>query len=173
MFMRYEVVAFRYIWSNRTLGGASFQNDIAPGKIVSVYVVGTLLVGLCTMLVGLALIAVIVAGGVFLQGVNPMDQLAQLQAGLTDVTTGAGVAELMQFLPALVVAAAFIYLILFAVPFAFAHIFIIRPILRRKVEAMVINEAQALAHSRQREHDHAAEAGGSADALGVDVGAGF
>ena len=66
-----------------------------------------------------------------------------------------------------------IFMLLAILSFAFAHIFIIRPILRRKVEAMVINEAQALAHSRQREHDHAAEAGGFADALGVDVGAGF
>jgi hypothetical protein len=38
---------------------------------------------------------------------------------------------------------------------------------------MTINNIQALSVSRQREHDHAAEAGGFADALGVDVGGGF
>jgi len=72
-----------------------------------------------------------------------------------------------------VVAVALLYVILFAVPFAFAQIFITRPILQRKAEAMVIHDAQSLTESRQRAHDHAAEAGGFADALGVDVGAGI
>jgi len=67
----------------------------------------------------------------------------------------------------------FLYLTFFAIPFAFSHIFITRPILQRKAEAMVIHGAQVLTQSRQRAHDHAAEAGGFADALGVDVGAGF
>ena len=40
-------------------------------------------------------------------------------------------------------------------------------------ETMTINNVQSLTQSRQRDHDHAAEAGGFADALGVDVGAGF
>jgi hypothetical protein len=38
---------------------------------------------------------------------------------------------------------------------------------------MVIHNVNALTASRQRAHDHAAEAGGFADALGVDVGAGI
>ena len=79
----------------------------------------------------------------------------------------------MQALPGLVMGAAFFYITLFAFPFAFAQIFITRPILQRKAEAMVIHDAQGLTQSRQRAHDHAAEAGGFADALGVDVGAGF
>jgi len=66
-----------------------------------------------------------------------------------------------------------IYLFLFAVPFALTQVFITKPVLRRKAEAMVIHDAQTLTRSRQREHDHAAEAGGFADALGVDLGAGI
>jgi uncharacterized membrane protein YjgN (DUF898 family) len=59
MFMRYEVVVFRYIWSNRTLGEATFENDIAPGQIIGVYLVGTLLVAVCTFLFSAALLIVI------------------------------------------------------------------------------------------------------------------
>ena len=65
------------------------------------------------------------------------------------------------------------YLITIAVYFSFTQIFITQPVLRRKAETMTINNVLALTASRQREHDHAAEAGGFADALGVDVGAGF
>jgi hypothetical protein len=82
-------------------------------------------------------------------------------------------ADPWQAIPATVLIGIFLYLAFFAVPFAFSHIFITRPILQRKAEAMVIHDAQVLTQSRQREHDHAAEAGGFADALGVDVGAGF
>jgi uncharacterized membrane protein YjgN (DUF898 family) len=170
MFMRYEVVAFRYIWSNRGLGEASFQNDIAPGKIIGVYVIGTLLVAIFTLLVSAAMVAAIIAVGYFVQGADLMAQLEQLQA----MNEGGGLSgDQMQSLPGLVMAAAFFYITLFAFPFAFSQIFITRPILQRKAEAMVIHGAQVLTQSRQRAHDHAAEAGGFADALGVDVGAGF
>jgi hypothetical protein len=170
MFMRYEVAAFRYIWSNRGLGEARFQNDIAPGKIISVYLVGTLLVAICTLLVSVAAIGVILAVGYFVQGVDLMSQLAQMQA----MNEGIALSDdPMQSASGFIMAAGFFYIVLFAFPFAFSQIFIIRPILQRKAEAMVIHDAQALALSRQRGHDHAAEAGGFADALGVDVGAGF
>ena len=81
--------------------------------------------------------------------------------------------NLLDSLPSIVLTAVVFYLAFFAVPFAFAQIFITRPILQRKAEAMVIHQAETLTQSRQRAHDHAAEAGGFADALGVDVGAGF
>ncbi len=170
MFMRYEVVAFRYIWSNRTLGAATFQNDIMPGKIISVYLVGTLLVGICTLLVGLVVLAMILAFGYFVQGVDVMSQLSQLESMESLIPNSE---DPMQAIIGIVMTLAFLYLVFFAVPFAFSHIFITRPILQRKAEAMVIHDAQVLTQSRQRDHDHAAEAGGFADALGVDVGAGF
>jgi uncharacterized membrane protein YjgN (DUF898 family) len=170
MFMRYEVVAFRYMWSNRVVGEASFQNDVAPGKIISVYLLGVLLVGLCTILVGVALLFVAGAIGAFVIGLDQVSELAAFDpARLKSMTS----AEAMQSLPATVLTVVLVYLILFAVPFAYSQIFITRPILQRKAEAMVIHNAHALAQSRQRAHDHAAEAGGFADALGVDVGAGI
>jgi hypothetical protein len=45
--------------------------------------------------------------------------------------------------------------------------------MRRKVEAMVVENPEILREVSQREHDKATEAGGFADALGVDVGAGL
>ncbi len=167
MFMRYEVVVFRYLWSNRALGEASFQNDIAPGKIISVYLVGTLLVALCTALTSIALMAVAgaVALGVF--GIDKLQSMALAMNQPMDMATQ------VQTFPVVAAMAVLFYMVLFVFPFAFSHIFITRPILQRKAEAMVIHGAQVLTQSRQRAHDHAAEAGGFADALGVDVGAGF
>jgi uncharacterized membrane protein YjgN (DUF898 family) len=170
LFMRYEVVAFRYMWSNRVVGEASFQNDIAPGKIISVYLVGTLLVGLCTILVSIALVFAALAIGAFVIGIDQISDLAAFDPKQLESMTSA---EAMQSLPATILTAVLLYLILFAVPFAYSQIFITRPILQRKAEAMVIHNVQALTQSRQRDHDHAAEAGGFADALGVDVGAGI
>lgn len=170
MFLRYEVVAFRYMWSNRTLGDASFMNDIAPGKIISIYLVGTLLVALCTILASFALVMAAGIIGAFVLGLDQVPQLAQFDmAKLESMNLG----EAMQSLPAAALTAVVLYLAFFAVPFAFSQIFITRPILQRKAEAMVIHNAPTLTHSRQRSHDHAAEAGGFADALGVDVGAGI
>jgi len=170
MFMRYDVVVFRYLWSNRKLGEATFQNNVTPGKIISIYVVGTLLVGLCTTIIAIALFAAIGAGAAMLVGVEGAEQLADIEATMAEAMTSA---DLLKTLPPVVLTAVTVYIALFAVPFAFAQIFITRPILQRKAEAMVISEAQALTQSRQRAHDHAAEAGGFADALGVDVGAGI
>jgi uncharacterized membrane protein YjgN (DUF898 family) len=171
MFMRYEVVVFRYLWSNRALGEASFENDIAPGKIIGVYVAGTLLVGICTVLTGIALMVI---AGVVAVGIFGIDELQSLGAAMNGaMNQPMDMADPLQSIPAMVLTLALFYLALFAFPFAFSHIFITRPILQRKAEAMVIHDAQVLTQSRQRAHDHAAEAGGFADALGVDVGAGF
>jgi uncharacterized membrane protein YjgN (DUF898 family) len=170
LFMRYEVVAFRYMWSNRVVGDASFQNDIAPGKIISVYLVGTLMVGICTILVSAALLFAAGIIGAFVIGIDQASELAAFDPARLESMTSA---EAMQSLPATILTVVLVYLILFAVPFAYSQIFITRPILQRKAEAMVIHNAHALTQSRQRAHDHAAEAGGFADALGVDVGAGI
>ena len=166
MFMRYEVVAFRYLWSNRTLGGVRFQNDVSPGQVISLYVVGTLLVSLCTMLVILALAAGV---GVLAYTVVGPGQLQNLESTMQNPAELFGQAQMMGVGAVAVLA----YLLALAFGFAFTHVFITRPILMRKTEAMMIHNAEALSASRQRAHDKATEAGGFADALGVDVGAGF
>ena len=50
---------------------------------------------------------------------------------------------------------------------------ITQPILRLKVEAMLIRRPEALLSAQQRSRDEMRDAGGFADALGGDVGAGF
>jgi uncharacterized membrane protein YjgN (DUF898 family) len=166
MFMRYEIIAFRYMWSNRTLGGARFQNDVSPGNIISVYVVGTLLVGICTLLVVIALSLAVGAAAV--AAIGPAE-LPELSRSIESPMAGIGQAEAI----ALAAVIAVIYLVALSFAFSFSQIFITRPILMRKAEATTIHNAGALAASRQRAHDKATEAGGFADALGVDVGAGF
>jgi len=168
MFMRYEVVVFRYLWSNRALGEASFQNDISPGKIISVYLVGTLLVAICTTVISFVVLLLVGLVSAFVLGIDDLSLVVDFDTVLAE-----SMANPLQTIPTAVVALALIYIVFFAIPFAFSHIFITRPILQRKAEAMVIHGAQVLTQSRQRAHDHAAEAGGFADALGVDVGAGF
>ncbi len=168
LLLRYEVVVFRYLWSNRHLGEASFENNVTPGSIISAYVVGTLLVSVITTIVAFALIMAVGAIVTMLGGAEMVESLR----------TGRGVgqaemAALMQQPVMLIATIVLIYLIFFAVPFALSQVFITKPILKRKAEAMHIRDAQSLMQSRQREHDHAAEAGGFADALGVDVGAGI
>ena len=167
MFMRYEIVAFRYMWSNRTLGNAAFQSDVSPGSIISVYVVGTLLVGICTMLVLFALalaVGLVVIAGLGLDPGSVFDQSA-----LNRMAEGGGLGQAAP----LIAGGVLTYLVAIAFSIAFTQIFITRPILQRKAETMVIHNVLSLTQSRQRAHDHAAEAGGFADALGVDMGAGF
>ncbi len=166
MYMRYKVAAFRYLWSNRTLGGARFQNDVSPGQIISVYVVGTLLSGICTLLV---IVAISAAVGALAYGVLGPGGLERLEDMLENPAGAVGQAQALGVAGLAIVA----YLVALAFGFAFSQIFITRPILSRKTEATVIHNAEALSTSRQRAHDKATEAGGFADALGVDVGAGF
>lgn len=170
LLMRYEVVAFRYIWSNRVIGDTSFQNDIAPGKIISVYLVGTLLVGICTLL---AIVVLLFAGGAIAALVLGVDKLPDISTFDMTQLQAMTPTEAMQSAPVAILTVVLFYMTLFVIPFAYSQIFITRPILQCKAEAMVIHNADALTASRQRAHDHAAEAGGFADALGVDVGAGI
>ncbi len=161
--LRYNVAAFRYFWEHRKLSSVRFVNDIDTGEVIGITIVGSMAAGFCAFLV--ALVAIVIAGLVYL-GVFGLDGLAALQTQADDP------AALAQAAP-LLLAIAGAYLIAIASGFAFSQIFLIRPILRRKVEGMLIIGAEELTTSRQREHDHATEAGGFADALGVDVGAGF
>ena len=169
MLLRYEIVVFRYLWNHRWLGDAAFENSVTPGQIISTYVVGTLLVSVVT---GLIITAVVIIAAVVIQLTGSADMLEMIRPE-PGAGEAANLAELAQSKPGVVMVIVAIYLFLFAVPFALGHVFITKPILRRKAEAMVIHDAQTITQSRQRAHDHAAEAGGFADALGVDVGAGI
>ncbi|MEM7211685.1 MAG: DUF898 family protein [Pseudomonadota bacterium] len=164
--IRYQVASFRYLWGNRTLGKTTFRNDIDTGEVIGIYIGGSMAVGALTLLSTMALIGVVV--GVFLA--------AGFDANFgnfdTDALDVSGPASILTQLPMIVtVVVAYVSLIGFAV--AYNQIFLIRPIVKRKAEGMEVENMAAAATSQQRAHDDAAEAGGFADALGVDVGAGF
>ncbi|MEO1274438.1 MAG: hypothetical protein AAFV96_03305, partial [Pseudomonadota bacterium] len=80
--------------------------------------------------------------------------------------------QLMSLAP-IFVGIALTYFFLFAASFAFGQSLITQPILRLKVEAMLIRRPEALLSAQQRDKDQMRDAGGFADALGMDVGAGF
>lgn len=164
----YHVAAFRYFWENRTLGSTEFENDISSGGVLGVYIGGTLMVFLCSVLTALAMALV---AGVAMYALLGPDGAGPLEQAMTGGGGDIGVA-LMTAWPALL-AGVLVYLVVFAMSYAFGQVFITRPILRRKAEGMTIVNPGQLMKTRQRAHDPATEAGGFADALGVDVGAGF
>ena len=164
LYQRYRVAAFRVLWSYRILGRAVFKNDLRAGKVIGIYIGGGLLTSVCagiaTVLIGLTLGFAMMAAGIEI-----------------DILPGLGTASgrpptLAESWPVLLLLAA-TYLTLFGAGYAFGQVFITRPVLRAQVEAMAIAGAEHLSQSKQRPHDHAAEAGGFADALGVDIGAGL
>ena len=165
-FMVYQVAAFRYLWDTRTLGGSSFSNDISSGSVVWIYIGGTFLVSICSTVMAVVLMILFQVLATVLM--TPDD--AALLEGVLDGTISP--MALTTILPVVIVSVLLI-LLFFASFFAFSQVFIHQPILRRKTEGMSIANPGQLGRSRQRAHDDATEAGGFADALGVDVGAGF
>jgi len=168
LFQRYQIVAFRILWSNRRLDDAEFTNEVSVGKVLWIYVGGGIAVSVCT-----AIFAAIVFGMVFLllDGLGAMDQLGGMLAS-AESEGQIGPEQIMAAAPGLVLLAV-TYLAVFGAAFAFSQIFVTRPVLSAKVRAMELTGAERLAASQQRAHDHSAEAGGFADALGVDVGPGI
>ena len=164
--LRYQVAAFRYLWENRSLGETSFRNDIDTGEVMGVYIGGSLAIGICTLLLSLVF-AAILFGAFFLVGLGI--DFESLAGAASDETSGNPLATKWPIIVTIVM----FYLAMVGFGIAFSQVFIVRPILRRKAEGMQVFNIAALAHSQQRAHDRAAEAGGFADALGVDVGAGF
>lgn len=166
-FFRYRFHAYKTLWSNRRLGDEIFfDSALGVGNCVNVYVSGL-------MIISLAMVALFTAAGLALawiaaqtgSGIDP-------QALLGDVAIFAD--ELANFLTAapVMIGIALTYLAALILHFALAQVFLTHRILRRQVDTLTVENANALAYSRQREHDAAAEAGGFADALGVDIGAG-
>ena len=162
MIMRYEVVSFRYLWNHRTLGDVTFSCDVSPAQVIKIYVLGSLGVTVFSVVVFLVMMSLTAILAYLLVSPEEFSALMKLRGYGSAANHWQLVA--MYFFSLVVVA---------AVSRAFTHIFVIQPVLQRKAESMTVNNVQLLSLSRQREHDEAAEAGGFADALGVDVGAGF
>ena len=162
LFIRYGVASFRYLWKHRTLGQARFHNDVDTGEIIGITIGGSMGAGMCAFFIAFfvtAILALIVLGSIVGADFEAFERMID----------GGDPSAAWPFVFVMV----FGYLLLFVLAFAFTQIFLTRPILRRKVAGMQIAEAASLAASQQRAHDQALEAGGFADALGVDIGAGL
>ena len=162
--LRYRVAAFRYMWANRTLGDTRFHNDVDTGEVIGITIAGSMGVGIAAFFVALLVMLIGAIAWIALVGLDGMEQIAS-QMG--EQKAGGEAAWPMLVIVALG------YLSAIPAAIAFTQIFLTRPILRRQAVGMQIANAAALATARQREHDEALEAGGFADALGVDIGSGF
>ncbi len=162
--LRYRVVAFRYFWRHRTLAGARFRNGVDTGEVIGVTLCGSMAVWTAALFVAFGAMVVAAVFWAALVGEDRFTEiLDQIEARRTDGKVA------WQLLAVIATG----YLAAIPVAIAFNHIFMTRPILRRQVEGMQIADAHVLATAQQRGHDHALEAGGFADALGVDIGSGF
>lgn len=165
----YQVAAFRYLWSERRIGEESgFVNDISSWSVLGIYVGGSMLVGLLSSLFAAVLAF---AGGALLFQVAGLD-FASLGV-MAEAAEAGDPAPFMALGVPLLVGLVVFYVVLAAAAYAFTQVFIRQPLIRRMAERTMILNPRPLRESRQRAHDPATEAGGFADALGVDVGAGF
>lgn len=165
----YQVAAFRYLWSERRIGEESaLVNDISSWSVLGIYVGGSLLVGLLSSLVAAVLAF---AGGALLFQLAGLD-FASLGA-MAEAAEAGDPTPFMAFGVPLLVGIVAFYVVLAAAAYAFAQVFIRQPLIRRMAERTTILNPRPLRESRQRPHDAATEAGGFAEALGVDVGAGL
>jgi uncharacterized membrane protein YjgN (DUF898 family) len=162
LYQRYRIAAFRILWSNRSLGGARFTNTVSAPLVLGTYMGGGIATALCAGLVALAALGVLLGAASGLGIAPSLQELAAAGGGASPLRQGAVLAVV-----------AVPYLALFGAAFAFGQVFITRPVLAAQVEAMSLEGLEHLAGSRQRGQDRAPEAGGFADALGVDVGAGI
>lgn len=164
LMLRYRVAAFRYLWNHRSLGETRFRNDVDTGEVIGITLAGSAGMVMLAMLAALFAMLVVVVAAILIVGTERVEEVRQaLEARLLAGSASWWVLGLL----------ATGYLT--AVPFgmAFNHIFVVRPILTRQVAGLRIANSQALGTVCQRGHDHATEAGGFADALGVDIGSGF
>ena len=145
-YIYYRVHAYRYLMDNTVLMGRRiFRAEPRTGRIIGIYILGSIAIGL------------IVGGGVLVFGAIMAALLAAGQAG--GAAPGAGMIVLIVLL----------YAGMFIALGALALTFIIQPIIAHFAETLTLTDPSILDEVQQRAYDPAADAGGFADAL--DVGA--
>lgn len=168
LFIAYQVGSFRYLWSTRSLAEADFLNKVSTKATVWTYFKGNIAV---SFLSGIVIAAVMIV----LAGAEALLPQIDYEALMVPAETGEDVSTtdvLMAALP-LVLIAATGYLVVIAFWFALNQVFLTQPLLDLKVQTMFVQNPAVISAASQRGHDQATEAGGFADALGVDLGAGF
>lgn len=162
LYQRYQIAAFRILWSMRSLGETSFDNDLSAGRVIGIYIGGGIAASICTLIVGGS-----IAFALFYAASQAFDP-SVIEAAAQNPTP-----ETILAAAPYLTSAAIAYLVFLAFAFAFSQVFVNMRVSAARVEGMTIINPKALEESRQRMDDEAREAGGFADALGVDVGAGI
>lgn len=162
---RYQFVAFKKLWSEKSLGEATFESYLDPINAIGILITGVLISA--AVVLGLVL-----AGFALIQAANATVGFERL----TEISTASDAAELLiailNNLPSILIMLG-IYFTAVATLFAVSQVYFTQRVLARKVETMQIHNVIALSGAQQRNRDEAGDAGGFADALGVDIGAGF
>ncbi|MGB0852080.1 MAG: YjgN family protein [Pikeienuella sp.] len=161
LYLRYQVIAFRYLNSQKTVGAAGFGFELPFWTVFRIYVVGYILV-----IIVLTAVAMALFGAAFLYAYAIGADMSGFEAMTEGQLPVAGA-----MVTAIIFAA--LYLFLIALYTALRHTWITRPLARAVVASTTILNIAALNDVRQRAHDEQAEAGGFADALGADPGAAF
>ena len=172
--LRYRFYAFKVLWDNKSVGDVEFDSEFGVGNAVGVYITASFLSPLAAIL---TLIVMILLMAILFWVTGYWYAFDTFYSLITDPKTGQELVrenfdgqEAFGFVfPFLVIT----YLVMICVVFAVSQVFFFHRILRRKVETTIIHNHTALSGSLQREHQSSTEAGGFADALGVDVGGGF
>ena len=161
-YVRHRVFSFRYLSSNKVLGGRTrLEFSIRTWPVVGVYFRGYLIIqiGVAIAVIAVALLTLI---GLALAGADIQAIADAMEAGSGDFAAA----------PTLIFAAA-VYFTFIVVSISLTHAFISHPLLRKVVATTRIHDLAGAARARQRAHDEQAEAGGFADALGADNGGAF
>lgn len=161
--VHYKIATMRHAIGHTRLGNAvRFASGVRTGRVIGIYVVGSLLISVIMSVVFAVLM--VVALGVA-SGLGLVDRVGDLldPANSPILRNPDGIA-------ALAVSGA-IYLVGLLVISALTEVLIAQPLLRHYAETLALSGAGELDDAAQRPHDAATEAGGLADAL--DVGAAF
>ncbi|MEM6488031.1 MAG: DUF898 family protein [Pseudomonadota bacterium] len=183
MWINYSAGAFQYLWDNRQLGGVVLENDLRTGTIIWRTIKGNVLTSILTSIVGGLGATVIILTTGLLSGASASvlspDLMADLELYLQSLDGDGSVpppeldwvALSLAVWPVLIgIVAALTFFQ--AINTGFTNTLVVQPVLQAKVEAMVMRRPELLQRARQVERSENAEAGGFADALGLELGAG-
>ncbi|PQV55641.1 uncharacterized membrane protein YjgN (DUF898 family) [Defluviimonas denitrificans] len=145
-YLYYRVHAYRYLMDNTILMGRRiFRAEPRTGRIIGIYILGSIAISLIIG-IGMLLFGAIIAA----------------MAAASQATGGAPG-------PAMFVLIAVLYLCVFIAAGALGLVFLIQPIIAHFAETLTLTDPSIIDEVQQRAYDPAADAGGFADAL--DVGA--
>lgn len=166
LYLRYRVVALRYLANHKTAGGVGLISRLSFPRVLWINIAGYTLTNICTAI------------ATFVVGAAASAVLVVIYPGLADlgvfasgaVTEGTGISE--EGMPSAGVSLAFglfLYmttLLFFAV---FRQTFVLFPTWRHYAQTLSLTGGEHLADIRQRDRDHAGQAEGMAEAF--DLGA--